>query len=244
MIIFLIMLFLVMRILKGSLRTKLIFFLFISILAFSYSEKYLSKFGYLNKRLNIILLILLVLIIGFLLFFINYSKNFENFNLLDDTNIGNNQAPYVSDEGTKDKPINDLTKEQGTNMKCCLIEKKYVPSSEGMYGGNFKYIFKKLENENCDLKLFRLDNNKQLFIEGNNNWNNNDCDENVKEIGSCRWVNKECVDFVDKEFCDKYKMTWSEETCHNATPYRWQDPINLQIPKPTDNGEYIMFKKF
>ena len=43
------------------------------------------------------------------------------------------------------------------------------------------------------------------------------CNENNNIYGSCRLGNKECKDFVTKDFCNKYnKMIWSNKTCNES----------------------------
>ena len=39
-------------------------------------------------------------------------------------------------------------------------------------------------------------------------------------------MNKECIDFVNKDFCDKRKMVWSNLTCRDSLPYVWSEKIN------------------
>ena len=39
-------------------------------------------------------------------------------------------------------------------------------------------------------------------------------EDKQKFLGSCRNLNFECLDFVDKKTCDKYNgYTWSQKTC-------------------------------
>lgn len=120
--------------------------------------------------------------------------------------------------------------ESFSNIKnCCVIEKKYTP--------NFHYEYTKLTNNKCNLNN---DNNKQIMIEGVNNWNNDNCKKNY--LGSCRNINKECVDFVDKNFCDKYKMTWSNLTCNDSLPYVWNDRLKMNVNlSKNDDGSFKMF---
>lgn len=170
---------------------------------------------------QIILLIILILIVL-------YINNYEFFSdIVSDNIYTNNYETYKKSE----EYISELSYEKYPNRKCCLVEKKYIPNENNKYGGDFSYIFKELENENCDLKLFRLDSNKQLFFEGENNWSNDNCNPENKIIGSCRFVNKECIDFVTKDYCDKYNMTWSDKTCHNQLDFQWVDKISrIEIP--------------
>lgn len=186
---------------------------------------------------NIIIIILLLIIC-----YINDIFIFnENFGILSDNNTIINHL-YKTDNNQLSDNISELTHQPVINRKCCLIEKKYVPDSNNEYGGNFKYIYKKLSNKNCNLNLFHLDNNKQLFFENENNWSNDNCDNDIKNnIGSCRNINKECVDFVDKTFCEQYKMTWSEKTCNNSLDYIWHDIQPPRTPINIDDGIFKMF---
>ena len=38
-------------------------------------------------------------------------------------------------------------------------------------------------------------------------------------------------------------MTWSEKTCHNPLEFKWEDKINLKLPKLKDDGKYVLFNK-
>lgn len=154
------------------------------------------------------------------------------------------ESPYKSSNDTS-TPIyyNEIDYQPKTNIKCCLLEKKYLPDNENIFGGSFEYKYNKLENEMCDLKKFRLDSNKQMFFDGVNNWSNDSCREDNNKIGSCRNVNKECIDFVDKEFCDRYNMMWTNKTCHDPFEYKWIDKIKFVKPEPIDDGTFIMFNK-
>ena len=35
-----------------------------------------------------------------------------------------------------------------------------------------------------------------------------------KRLGSCRNVDRECIDFVNKKTCDKYEMRWEPVPCN------------------------------
>jgi hypothetical protein len=132
--------------------------------------------------------------------------------------------------------------------KCCLVEKKYLPDDKSLNGGNFKYVYNIKDKDECDQSFYDT-NNKQLLIDGVNNWSNEKCSNN-SDLGSCRMINNECVDFVNKEFCDKVPgMVWSEKTCNNPLEFVWQDRIIRNIPeKDKNDGSYSMFpeklKKF
>jgi len=160
----------------------------------------------------------------------------ETFDIVSSIEYKHFEAPYKSkDDNSKPSYMSDLSYTKSDSMNCCLVEKKFLPP------GEFKYSFTKLQNEMCDPKYYNMDSNKQLFIEGDNNWSNTMCNNKATSIGSCRWVNKECIDFVDKKFCDKYKMTWSDKTCHDPLNFVFQDRIPRTLPKPKDSGVIDMF---
>jgi len=151
-------------------------------------------------------------------------------------------------------------------IKCCLIEKKYLHNKSDIskvfqeqidYGNryqynidkitndekyldnsNFEYTYKKLENDMCDPKLYNLDVNKQLFREGENDWNNNMCQpkNKSKKTGSCRYANKECIDYIDKKTCKKINLQWSEKTCQQPLDFVFVDKVKFKIPKFGDDG--------
>ena len=92
--------------------------------------------------------------------------------------------------------------------KCCEIKKiiltnnnfdydyKVNDDCRRDYNSNFRHIF---ENEIIDNKPFTLDK----------------CSNKNNLVGSCRRIGFECMDFVTPEDCKKYKMKWSDKTCHN-----------------------------
>jgi len=139
------------------------------------------------------------------------------------------------------------------NIKCCLIERKYVESEKNnsLYNGKFTYDFTKLRDDKCTPQLYNLDSNKQLFIEGDNHWSNFFCRHISEEsyrpknklLGSCRNMNKECIEFVNKDFCDKRKMVWSNLTCRDSLPYVWSEKIN-RINKNIKQEVVNTFKMF
>jgi hypothetical protein len=186
----------------------------------------------------------LILIFSILIIIINWKSMCENFDILSDKDQTETNQKYKSNiDKTIPKYQSELSYQPVNKLSCCLVEKKYLPDNTNQLGGSFKYKFKKLENENCDLKLFRLDSNKQLFFDGENSWSNEFCSNDNKKIGSCRFVNKECIDFVTPDFCKKYNMTWSEKSCHDPLNYQWEDKINLKLPRLTDDGKIIIFNK-
>ena len=92
--------------------------------------------------------------------------------------------------------------------KCCEIKKIILTNNNFAYdykvnddcrrdyNSNFRHIF---ENEIIDNKPFTLDK----------------CSNENNLVGSCRRIGFECMDFVTPEDCNKYKMKWSDKTCHN-----------------------------
>jgi hypothetical protein len=127
-------------------------------------------------------------------------------------------------------------------INCCLVEKKYLPNQNELYEGNFEYTFTTKSGSQCDTSNYNLNSNSQILIDGENGWSNSFCSIGSQKIGSCRNINKECVDFVDKKFCDKYRMTWSSKTCHQPLEFTWVDPIHIDLPaKQSGDGEFKMF---
>jgi hypothetical protein len=122
--------------------------------------------------------------------------------------------------------ISNIDNFESTNTKsCCLMKKEYAFSKDGLYKGYFKYNYTKLKDNDCDYNKHIQNSNQQLFIDGENGWDNNMCDNNNTDVGSCRRGNRECVDFLKKKDCDKYYMDYSNNTCHNAIPFVFSDTI-------------------
>lgn len=117
---------------------------------------------------------------------------------------------------------NEITYENLENLddnKKCYIENKFI-------NGEFKYIKSEIiDNYNL--------NTVDII----------DCNDN-RILGSCRNINKECIDFVTKEYCDNYKMTFSDKTCRDPLPYIWIDKADRPVNKQENNGEFLLFKKF
>jgi hypothetical protein len=199
------------------------------------------------------ILLLIILTISFLIIYYiikakciccNWIK--EQFDPLYFNQNDDYEELYVSN--TNNQPAPKLTK-----VDCCLVEKKYLPNSAGLFGGDFSYVFTKKTNEQCENNLYNLNSNQQLLIDGDNNWSNDFCSENLTKksltdslgslgsLGSCRNMNKECIDFVNKDFCDKYKMKWSDKTCHTPSDYTWVDPIKFKLPAKLNHGTFKMF---
>ena len=129
------------------------------------------------------------------------------------------------------------------NIKCCFVEKKYLPNNNSLYSGDFKYNYTNKENKECDPSLYESNNNQQLLLDGVNNWSNDKCNEQSSGLGSCRLINNECIDFVDKKYCESIpNMTWSGKTCNNPLEFTWNDRIIRNIPeKDKNDGSYNMF---
>ena len=163
------------------------------------------------------------------------------------------QSDYHPDLNTnnnlvlKDNEISPEILNNESKLKCCLVEKKYISDGSHTYGGSFIYKFNKLENEACEMNNFMLDSNKQLFfdktnetannipnnslMEWSNNWSNNNCDIKNNILGSCRSDGKICIEFIDKNVCDTYKMRWSSKTCNEDlnSNYDYNTPVDDKI---------------
>jgi hypothetical protein len=125
------------------------------------------------------------------------------------------------------------------NTECCLVEKVFVPYKNTY--GKFQYKYTKLKGNKCKLNNNNITNkNKEILINNKNGWSNKNCHKNNKIIGSCRNSNKECVDFVTNEFCDKYNMIWNKKTCNEPLDYVWVD-LNPIIKPKTNKNSFIMF---
>lgn len=215
------------------------------------------------------------------------------------------------------------------HMNCCLVERKLSLKDK-----KFAYKYTMMKDDQCNINLYNMDNSKQLFIEGDNNWTNLSCkptidlpistnkpntdnnktyddtlfQENFKQIildgilidiakddslqyipkddillekkqvynkksnkpnrltpapdnttkyqklvnkaykivptnepkqvsiGSCRFANKECIDFIDKKLCDRIGLTWSTKSCYEKLPYKFIDKVKIHVPT-FDNGD-------
>ena len=195
--------------------------------------------------------LLIVLIIGIILLLcISYSK--EKFEVVSNVMYSTYEAPYKSATDTS-KPTyqSDLSYTNSPTMNCCLIKKKYVEKPNNIVPinspqfyldyGRFEYQYTKHINEECNPSLYVLDSNQQLMIEGDNGWTNDRCNVSSNKLGSCRYANKECFDYVDKEYCDKFSMQWSEKPCNEMLDFKFVDKINLKIPEFKNNGEVNLF---
>ena len=132
-------------------------------------------------------------------------------------------------------PLNEQSNYELAQDKknCCSVEKKYIKSPKGLYGGTFDYEVIEKSGDECQ-KQYAQDSNKQIIFP-------NMCSR--KSIGSCRNVNKECIDFVDKDYCDDYNMTWSEKPCNLPLDFKFEDKIKITLPKSSDLGTFTMFPR-
>jgi hypothetical protein len=106
------------------------------------------------------------------------------------------------------------------NIKCCKINKVIYNDNNLLKS---KYIYQKLENDKCNPDKYILNHEQQLYIEGINNWSNNDCNEN--SLGSCKKNNLECMDFMKKDSCTMYNMTWFNNTCYDK--FKGENKIDI-----------------
>ena len=203
---------------------------------------------------------ILILIVIILIIIITFNK--ESFEVVSSNNYKHNESPYkpskiVTEQeynfgprsnttisyqlgqdssnilllGHPDKYIDELSKEETKNINCCLINKEL---------GTYNYT--KLNNKLCDSHLYDMDSNQQLMIDGHNDWNNDMCSsESKQKIGSCRFANKECIDFVTADYCKKYNMAWSEKTCMFPLDFVFKDRVNLILPELADDGAIDFF---
>jgi hypothetical protein len=131
-----------------------------------------------------------------------------------------------------------------TSSPCCLVEKEYIYDTNAPNNGRFDYTYKIINDpDKCDYDLYNINNNKNnlfinndnLFIDTKNNdnivWSNKMCSNKTSPLGSCRFANKECVDFIVKEECDRLKMDWSEKTCNDNLKFNFIDRIKYNLPE-------------
>jgi hypothetical protein len=181
--------------------------------------------------MNLKLIIGLIIIVGIIIVFA-FDNYFEQFEPVSSNQQYSEFSNYIGDN---DKNLSEyysqLDYKKIPNINCCLVKKKYLPSSTGLYQGDFIYTYKIKSGDECNSSNYNLDSNNQILIDGENGWSNNFCNNQEKKLGSCRNINKECIDFVDKDFCDKYRMKWSSKTCHQPLEYTWIDPIKISSTK-------------
>ena len=103
------------------------------------------------------------------------------------------------------------------NKNCCQIS---IKNKDDKFYYNF---IKKKYNLNNNISNLGV---VEYFYHGINGWNNNFCDKNYKinidnkklnSVGSCRYNNQNCVDFVTPKMCKKMNKTnnfiFSEKPC-------------------------------
>jgi hypothetical protein len=184
---------------------------------------------------NLIILFLIIIV----LFTINNIENFNYFNpyqfnenplsitknelykITFPLNNNNNKIPSIFDNRLNLIPVTSNLEQPINNNKCCLIKK--VLKNNDIYEYNYKTYYQ----EDCDINKFELDQNNQLFIDGENNWSNDLCSSHLSKLGSCKHHNFECVDFIPEDLCNKYndmiptdshnrkiKFNWSKKPCY------------------------------
>ena len=118
--------------------------------------------------------------------------------------------------------------------KCCLVEKQYIQNNS-INGGDFKYIYTVKHDEECNPNKYDM-YNKEILMDNNN------CNSENSNLGSCRMINNECVDFVTKNYCDTIPgMVWSNKTCNNPLEFVWKDNIIRNVPEKNNDGVFTMF---
>ena len=70
---------------------------------------------------------------------------------------------------------------------------------------------------------FEIDQNNQLLFDGVNNWNNEECKDDSKILGSCQHYNFECIDFVSKDTCDEYNNRIPADKLNRKIAYNWKE---------------------
>lgn len=165
----------------------------------------------------------------------SYTNNILDNNFIDINNINQDDQQQIYKSRIELEPNNWISYQSvnNNNINCCLVSKDL---------NNLKYNYKKLSNDECDINLYNINHERQLLFDGVNNWSNNYCSNNLDEqiLGSCRRDNFECVDFIDKNTCNKFnngialppikeknrKLEWNKEIC------------NLSVYKPITYDEY------
>ena len=192
---------------------------------------------------------LFIIIIIIIIFNYSYSLHTQNkpyqenlINIKNNDFDSNKIKNYLNLNNSID--FNNLENIESSINSCCLVNKKYIKNNDSLYQGKFEYEYNILNNNECNTNLYRLDSNRQLFFDNINNWSNSNCKKNNNYLGSCRHMNKECIDFVDKKFCDYYDMTWSDKTCHDKLDFIWTDKIqhinnNILINNNKNNNSFI-----
>lgn len=100
-----------------------------------------------------------------------------------------------------------------TNKTCCRVSKAWNLNATFGSDNFFKYNYKLTEG--CDPVY---DSNIRIINPGeiinDKPFTINDCNESLN-LGSCRMIGYECLDFMSKKECDKYNnMIWSNKLCN------------------------------
>ena len=162
--------------------------------------------------MRLIYLIILIILIWF--FKELFEKRTEKFIPIEENKypLAYQQIPFKDLDFTKnlDKPMPDSL--------CCKITRKMDKET-----GKWYYDYKKMKGEKCKPYNNNLPelNKTEYYYVGSKNWDSNDkCSNSYLSkdgqvyLGSCRNLNFECLDFVDKKTCAKYPgYTWSNKTC-------------------------------
>jgi hypothetical protein len=136
-----------------------------------------------------------------------------------------NFIPMTTNNNAKPDTSNRLS-----SSKCCLVKKVFD-------GNDFKYIYNKYYNDDCNIDNFELDHNNQLLFEGYNGWSNEYCSNDSNILGSCQHYDFECIDFVSKETCENYNKNIPADRLNRKVVYSW-----LPVPCYNKNKTNIPLK--
>lgn len=163
------------------------------------------------SKILLFIIIIIILIIYYNCY--NINENYDNVITFDNIiNSDNVITPIIcpssqcEEKIIKFDNINTILKIPQTTSNCYLVTKKYMLDDNNI--PNFKYDFKNFKDDKCNYDLYNLNSNQQLLFDDDIN------KIDINLIGSCRYGNKECIDFFDKKTCDKYNMVWSNKTCN------------------------------
>jgi len=148
-------------------------------------------------------------------------------------NTSSNSVNGSSNPVTIDKRLfdlkgvdNTLFVDDLTSNKCCLVEKKLFANNITIDNTKNKYNYTPYYGDSCNLDNFDLNENRQLFFDGVNGWDNSKCSEDKGTLGSCQHYDLECIDFVPENNCKDY---------NNKMPPDRQNRTNIEFtwnPKP------------
>lgn len=100
--------------------------------------------------------------------------------------------------------------------ECCMVEKKV--DENGFY---YHYTKTKCDNNlEKNINGERLLTDEQFPLDLCNYYDLQKKGNFSKRLGSCRNVNHECIDFVNKKTCDKYEMRWEPVPCNMPITYQ------------------------